>query len=185
MKPLSWLAIQRIGLFLYFSFGLLLLVYSLGFITDVYLFYAYGDQKLIDFYREMQMVNRGLLGKAVLFILFALVLFILGLRDNAAGLFTLTLALLVFGAGAALAVDSILRLFAARTSYTNLDLSCLQKYIERGTIKYTASTITYDIGFAINLLFTGLSLFLGTVVFFNACHVHTPIISKGEKHETV
>jgi hypothetical protein len=109
MKTLPWLKIQRIGLFLYLSLGVLLLVYSLGFITDVYLFYAYGNQTLIDFYREMQAVNSLLLGKAILIIVFAVILFVFQLQDNAAGLFTLIIVLLVSGIGAALAAGSLLR----------------------------------------------------------------------------
>jgi hypothetical protein len=183
MKMLSWLGIQRAALFLYLSLGVLLLVYSLGFITDVYLFYAYGNQPLVDFYREMQVINAGLLGKAVLIIIFAVVLFVLQLRNNAAGLFTLIIVLLVSGTSVAFAVDSLLGLSAARSAYTSLDLSYLQRYIDRETIKYTARTLTYDIGFVINLLFMGSSLFLGLVVFFNACRVHEPVLPKEGKKE--
>jgi hypothetical protein len=175
------LKVQRTGLFLYMSLGVALLAYALGFVTDIYLFYAYGNQELVGFYREMQGTNTGLLWKAVGVIVFTVILFILELRNRAAGIFTLAAALLFSALGVFFSVDSVLRLSDLREKYGALDLSSLQRYIEQGTIKYSFSTLTYDLGFAVNILFICSSLFLGAVIFYNAtCDVCCDTCRAGE-----
>jgi hypothetical protein len=153
MQIPRWLKVQRLGLFLFLFCAVLLLIYALGFISDVYLFYAYGGKALSDFYRVMQGINAGLLRNAILFIIFAVVLFILGLGTYPAGLFTLIIAALISTASSFLGVNALLRLLAARQEYTGLDLSSLNRYIERGAIQYHYSTFTYDIGMGIYGLF--------------------------------
>jgi hypothetical protein len=177
MTP-GWLKIQRMGLFLYMSLGVLLLVYALGFVTDIYLFYAYGNQELAGFYREMQGTNTGLLWKAVGVIVFAVFLFALELGNHGAGLFTLMSALLFAALGVFFSADSVSKLSDLREKYGSLDLSSLQRYIEQGTIKYSPSTLTYDLGFAVNILFICSSLFLGSVIFYNACRGGEPVPPK-------
>jgi hypothetical protein len=166
-----WLKVQRAGLFLYLCLGVLLLVYALGFITDTYLFYAYGDKGLSNFYQTMQGLNADFLWKAIYVIVFAVVLFILELKDHVAGLFTLIITLLLSILSMVFSVDSILKLSAIRENYKTLDLSYLQRYIDRGTITYTASTLTYDLGFVLHIVFLCSSLFLGVAVFYNACKI--------------
>jgi hypothetical protein len=182
----KWLTVQRVGLFLYLSIGVLLLVYALGFITDTYLFYAYGNKGLTDFYQIMQGLNAGFLWKAIYVIIFAVVLFILELKDHIAGLFTLIITLLLSLVSIVFSVDSILKLSVIRENYTTLDLSYLQRYIDRGTITYTASTLTYDLGFALHILFLCSSLFLGVVVFYNACSTSEINLNEKERvHEAI
>jgi hypothetical protein len=166
-----WLKIQRVSLFFFLASGVLLLVYALGFITDVYLFYAYGSKGLVDFYNEMQGINSGLLWKAIYVIIFAIVLFLLGLKDHPAGMVTLVLAALVAAAGIFFCADSLALLAAARQKYASLDLSSLNRYIERGAIKYRYSTLTYDLGFGGFCLLLCSSLFMLVTVIRNACKV--------------
>jgi hypothetical protein len=155
-------------MFLFMAFGVLLLVYALGFISDVYLFYAYGNKGLSEFYTEMQSVNAVLLWKAVLVIVFAVVLFILGVSKYPAGLFTLILVVLIAAASLFLSADSLLHLIAAREKYSGLDLSSLQRYIDRGAITYQRSTLTYDLGLGVHALFFCSSLFMAACVIRNA-----------------
>lgn len=163
-----WLAIQRLGLFLFLACGVLLLLYALGFITGVYLFYAYGDKGLGDFYREMQRINTLLLWRAVFFIVCALVLFLLELGNHAAGLFTLAAVLLIAAAGVFFSVHSLAILSVARRQYAALDFTSLNRYIERGTIQYRFSTFTWDLGLGIYALLLSVSLFTAIVVMRNA-----------------
>jgi hypothetical protein len=155
-------------LFLYLAIGVLLLVYALGFISDVYLFYAYGGKALADFYHEMQSVNGGLLWKAVLIIIFSLVLFMLELGRHPAGLITMILTALIAAVSVSLCVHSLALLVQARQTYAGLDLSSLNRYIERGAIRYQYSTLTYDLGMGGYALFLLSSLFMAITVIRNA-----------------
>lgn len=162
------LAIQRISLFLFLACGVLLLVYALGFITNVYLFYAYGGKALTDFYRVAQGINAGLLWKAVALIIFAVVLFMLELGKHPAGKVTLLLALIVCAASLFLAAHSLALLAGVRQAYVALDFSSLNRYIERGAIRYKFSTLTYDLGLGGYGLLLLSSLFMAAVVTRNA-----------------
>ena len=171
MRLPQWLAVQRAGLFLYLAVGVLLLIYALGFISDVYLFYAYGNKGLVDFYYEMQGINTGLLWRAILIIVFALVLFFLELGTHPAGIFTMILAVLIALTSIFFCVDSLGLLAQARQTYSGLDLSSLNRYIERGAIQYQYSTLTYDLGMGGYTLFLFSSLFMAITVIRNACVV--------------
>jgi succinate dehydrogenase/fumarate reductase cytochrome b subunit len=70
----KWLKIQRLSLLLFSLCGVLLLPYALGFLSNAYIFYAFGDVSLRSFYQDMQGINTGLLFKAVLAIIMALLL---------------------------------------------------------------------------------------------------------------
>jgi len=164
----NWLTLQRTGLFLFLTVGILLLIYALGFITGVYLFFAYGNKELAAFYQAMQEINADLLRKAIAIIIFACVLFMLELRRHAAGKITLVLVALISAAGIFLAADALAALAAARESYAALDLSSLNRYIQRGAIKYQYSTLVYDLGLLGYGLFLCSVLFLAIVVVRNA-----------------
>jgi hypothetical protein len=167
VKP-GWLKIQRVGLFLYLTFGILLLVYALSYITDIYIFYAYGSKALVDFYSDMQKINTGLLWKAILVIIFSLVMFILQLAKHPAGLITLVVVVVIAAFSILMCIDTFVLLAEARHNYINLDLSSLNRYIERGAIKYQFSTLTWDLGLGGYALFLLSSLFLAAVVMRNA-----------------
>ena len=180
MRFPQWLQTQRISLFFFLAMGCFLLVYALVFITDVYLFYAYGDRALAGFYQSMQQINTRLLWKAVLIILFAAVLFLLELGKHAAGLFTLIIAAIIAVVSVYFAADSLARLVAARQEYSALDFGSLNRYIERGTIKYSFSTFTYDIGLAGYVFFLCSSLFMAVAVIRNAFVVQETAAGKKE-----
>jgi hypothetical protein len=55
-----------------------------------------------------------------------------------------------------------------RGKYSALDFSSLNRYIERGTITYRYSTLTYDLGLGIYLLFFCFSLFMAVTIIRNA-----------------
>jgi hypothetical protein len=167
----KWLVIQRLSLFFFLASGVFLLVYALGFITDVYLFFAYGNKTLADFYGEMQKINTGLLWNAILVIVFAIMLFLLGLGRHPAGIVTLIMAVLIFAVGIFFCADTLLLIVQARGKYASLDLSSLNRYIERGAIKYRRSTLTYDMGLGVYALFLFSSLFTVITVIRNACAV--------------
>jgi hypothetical protein len=174
---------QRVSLSLFLACGVLLLVYALGFITDVYLFYAYGGNVLVDFYKVMQELNTGLLWKAVTLIIFAVVLFLLELGKHPAGKCTLILALIIGAASLFFAANSLTLLAEARRAYTALDLSSLDRYIERGAIQYQSSTLTYDMGLGGYALLLLSSLFMAAVVTRNAFIVRETFADKGAAHE--
>ena len=140
MQP--WLKVQRTGLFLFSFSGVLLLIYALGYISDVYLFFAYGNKGLVDFYNDMQAVNAVMLRNAILVIVFACILFISGLGKYPAGLYTLIIVVLISAASLYIALDAFFQLVQARINYSGLDLSSLNRYIERGAITYRYSTLT-------------------------------------------
>ena len=179
----KWLTMQRISLFLFLACGLLLLVYALGFITDVYLFYAYGGKVLTDFYKTMQGINAGLLWKAVSLIIFAIVLFLLELGRHPAGKFSLLLALIIGAASLFFAAHSLALLAEIRNAYTALDFSSLNRYIERGAIQYKFSTLTYDLGLGGYGLLLLSSLFMAAVVTRNAFAAPETFADKGAAHE--
>jgi hypothetical protein len=179
----KWITMQRISLFLFLVCGLLLLVYALGFITDVYLFYAYGGKVLTDFYMVMQGINAGLLWKAVTLIIFAVVLFLLELGKHPAGKFTLILALIIGAASLFFAAHSLALLAGVRSVYTALDFSSLNRYIERGAIQYKFSTLTYDLGLGGYGLLLLSSFFMAAVVTRNAFTVPETFTDKGAAHE--
>jgi hypothetical protein len=172
---------QRISLFFFLAAGCLLLVYALAFITDVYLFYAYGDRALAGFYQSMQQINARLLWKAVLIIVFAAVLFLLELGKHAAGLFTLIIVMIIVALSVYGAAGSLTQLAAARQQYSALDFGSLNRYIERGTIKYSFSTLTYDLGLAGHGFFLCSSLFMAAVVIRNAFVVRETETGKKER----
>jgi hypothetical protein len=167
-----WLRIQRLGLILFGGTGALLLIYALGFLTDVYLFFAYGGRELIDFYREMQGVNSMLLRNVLILIVGIVVLFMLGLRNSAAGLITFWCTALVSIGGIYFSARALIALNRSRLEYAALDLSSLDRYIERGTITYTASAFTYSLGMALYFLCAFAALFLLVTVLVNACTGH-------------
>jgi hypothetical protein len=173
----KWLVIQRISLFFFLACGVFLLAYALGFITDVYIFYAYGNKTLSDFYGEMQKINTGLLWNAIAVIVFAVMLFLLGLNKHPAGIVTLILAVLISAAGIFFCVNACILLLQAREKYASLDLSSLNRYIERGAIKYQRSTLTYDLGLGVYSLFLFSSLFTVITVIRNAFTVRDVTIS--------
>ena len=179
MRSPQWLTIQRISLYLFLACGVLLLVYALGFITDVYLFYAYGSKVLVEFYNEMQGINAGLLWKAVALIAFAVVLFLLELGKHPAGKITLALTLLIGAASVFLAVRSFELLAEIKSAYIALDLSSLRRYIERGAIQYKASTLTYDLGLGGYAMLLLSSVFMAVVVTCNAFTVRETLTDKG------
>jgi hypothetical protein len=159
---------QRLSLFLYTAFGITLLIYALGFISGVYLFFAYGNKGLADFYHEMQKVNSMLLWKAIIVIIFCLLMFILKLSECPAGKITLLFVLLIAAASLFFAADSLLVLLLSRKEYAALDFRSLNRYIERGAIKYTRSTFTFDLGLALYSLFSLSSVLLSITAIHNA-----------------
>ena len=172
MRIKNWLHIQRLGLFLYLATGVLLLIYALGFISNVYIFYAYGGSSLVDFYHKMQTVNNSLLWKAVLVIIFTLILFLLELGKHPAGIITVIIAVVIAAASIFFCVDSLVIIADVRRLYTDLDFNSLNRYIERGAIRYEYSTLTYDLGLAGYFLFLLASLFMVTIVIRNALTVN-------------
>lgn len=171
----KWLKLQRTSLFLFLAFAVILLIYALGFITDVYIFYAYGDKGLTDFYNEMQRVNADLLWKAVCSIILAVVLFALGLGRYPAGLFTLCVCVLAAALSLYFSLDSLAVLSSARQKYEALDFRSLNRYIERGTIKYSQSTLTYELGILGYGLFLISALFMFVVVLIQS--IRRPVSS--------
>jgi len=164
----NWLLIQRVSLFLYLAAGILLLIYALGFISNVYIFYAYGNAGLVEFYHDMQEVNDSLLWNAIIVVLFALGLFLLELRKHPAGIFTLIITIIIVIVSVSICVYSLVILADAKLYYSELDLGSLDRFIERGTFKYQYSTLTYDLGLGGYILFLLSSLFMAFCVIRNA-----------------
>jgi hypothetical protein len=167
-----WLIVQRAALIAYGALGVLLLVYALGFITNVYLFFAYGDRELNVFYREMQGINIILLRNAIIIIITALIFMGISLARNAAGIITVLVTMVLSAFSAFLSVNAVRSLNESRLRYSVLDLSSLDIYIERGTISYTSSALTYNMGMALYALFICVIVFLLVAVFSNACVSH-------------
>jgi len=168
----SWLNIQRISLFLYLASGVLALIYALGFISNIYLFYAYGGRSLFDFYNEMQLVNRNLLWKAIIAIIFTLVLFLLELGKHPAGFFTLIITIIITVISVLISVETLLMLINAKAEYSRLEFDSLSRYIQRGTIEYEYSTVTYNLGIGAYALYLVSSLFMAFIVIRNALKLH-------------
>jgi hypothetical protein len=186
VRTAGWLKTQKAGLFLYIAGVALLLVYALGFLTNVYLFYAYGDNTLADFYRVMQQMNNILLWGAMSSCIFTVVLFALELHVHAAGVITLVIVLLVSALTAGFTVVVFSELIRIKAWYTGLDFSSLDRYIERGTITYTFSTITYDTGIVLCVVFFTTALFLAGIVIRNAVTVVEEAGNTGETpYETI
>jgi len=176
----NWLIFQRISLFLYLTAGVLLLIYALGFISNVYIFYAYGSKGLVDFYHEMQVINDDLLLKAIFAIVFSLLLFLLRLGSSPAGIITLIISVIITGLSVWFSAGSFIALMEARETYLNLDLSSLNRYIQRGTINYNHSSLAFDMGLGGYLLFLLSSVFMLITVMRNAFTVR---ITKAEGRE--
>ena len=184
LKAPKWLKVQRFSVFIYTAISIALLVYALGFLTNSYIFYAFGDNRLREFYQAMQKINTGLLFKPILAIIFALALFIAQINKHAAGKYTLCIVLLVCAASLFISADSIVKIAAVRNEYTLLDLSELDWYIERGTIAYNYSTAVYDFGLVIYALFPAAALFMAAAVTRNSVTVQdipAQKLSTGEK----
>ena len=171
-QKLNWLSIQRFSIFLYLTSGVLLLIYALGFISNEYLFYTYGGKGLEDFYHEMQIVNVSFLWKAVFAVIFSLFLFLLELGKHPAGFFTLIIVCLIAFFSVFFCIDSILILSDVKQQYSSLDFGSLSRYIERGTINYEYSTLTFDLGLAGYTLFLSAALFMAVTVIRNAFKVN-------------
>jgi hypothetical protein len=122
----------------------------------------------VDFYHEMQIVNSGLLWKAVLVIIFSVILFLLGLGRYHAGIVTLIITLIIISVSIFFCVNTFILLTGAIETYSGLDLSSLNRYIERGTISYEYSTISYELGIFGYILFLLASVFLLVTVIRNA-----------------
>jgi hypothetical protein len=167
----KWLKVQRISLALFTVSGVLLLVYALGYLSNAYIFYAYGDDRLYEFYTTLQGINTGLLFKAVMAIVFALFLFVLQLNKHPPGRYTLILVSLICAVSIFFSVHSVLNLLAVRQEYVLLDLTVLDRYIEFGSITYSYSTVVFDLGFVGYVLFSVSALFVVAVVARNAFKV--------------
>jgi hypothetical protein len=96
------------------------------------------------------------------------VLFLLELNRHAAGVVTLVMTLAVCAATAFFAVRSLISCIGLKAAYTELDLSALDRYIQRGTISYTASTTVYTIGIVLSTAFAVVALFIAVTVAKNA-----------------
>ena len=164
----NWLIYKRISLFLYLAGAILLLIYALGFISNIYIFYAYGSKGLVDFYNEMQIVNDDFLWKAVIAIIFSLVLFLLQLGKFPAGFFTLIITAVIAAVSVLFCIGSFFTLVEIKEMYLNLDFSSLNRFIQRGTINYSQSTFTFDLGIAGYVLFLASSIFMLITVIRNA-----------------
>ena len=164
----NWLIYQRIGLYLYLAGAVLLLIYALGFISNIYIFYAYGSKGLVDFYHEMQIVNDDLLWKAIFAIIFAVVLFLLQLGKFPAGIVTLVITVIISAVSVWFCAGSVFELLEAKEIYLNLDLSSLNRYIQRGAINYKHSGLTFDLGMGGYILFFASSMFMLITVIRNA-----------------
>jgi hypothetical protein len=92
----------------------------------------------------MQWVNRGLLWKAILCIVLAVALFALELSTRPAGIITLLTTCVVCLVTTAVNALSFVELLRDRAEYLALDFGSLDVYIERGTIAYSPSTLTFD-----------------------------------------
>ena len=167
----GWLKIQRVSLFLFAIFGVLLLVHALGYLSSAYIFFAFGDARMGNFYSEMQEINTGLLYRALLAIVFSLLLFILQLGRHAAGRYTLCIAILVSLTSMTVSASALLQIAGNRQNYRMLDLSALDRFIELGTIRYRESTIVFDLGIAGYALFFLAALFMAIAVARNAFSV--------------
>ena len=167
----KWLRVQRLCLFVFFALGILLLAYALGFLTNAYIFFAFGDKALREFYNEMQGINTELLFKAVIAILIALALFMVQINKRAAGRYTLCIMVLICIVSLFISIDSIIKIAVLRHEYTLLDLSELDWYIERGTISYSYSTFVFDLGLIKYGLFAAAAVFMTAVVARNAVTV--------------
>ena len=176
----AWLKIQKLSLLFYLATGVLLLIYALGFISDVYIFYAFGSRELIEFYESMQKVNDALLWKAVFVIIFTVVLLMLELAKHPAGLITLLIVIIIAAVSIFICANSFIVLAQARYDYTALDLSSLDRYIERGAITYNYSTLIYDLGLGGYALFLLSSLFMAITVTLNAFKVHKTVVNEKE-----
>ena len=161
----------------------MLLIYALGFISNIYIFYAYGSKALVDFYHEMQIVNDGLLWKAIAAILFALVLFLLQLGKFPAGIVTLIITAVIAALSVWFCIGSFIIFADIREAYLNLDISSLNRYIQRGTINYSQSAITFDLGTAGYILFLLSSIFMFITVIRNAfsarVEIQTAVLKEG------
>jgi len=178
----KWLFVQKFSLILYFACAVFLLIYALGFISNVYIFYAYGNKSLVDFYDAMQIVNKNFLWKAVLAIVFSVVFFILGLGKYPAGRFTLIITIIICGFSIFFCVNSFISLANSITHYTSLDFSSLNRYIERGAISYNKTTLPYLLGFAGYTLFLLASFFVLITVIKNAVTVQVLVLdTEGKK----
>ena len=167
----GFLKVQRTSLFIFTVTSVLLLVYSLGFLTSAYIFYAFGDERLWEFYMEMQGINTGFLFKAVMAIVFALAMFAMQVNKHVAGPYTVIAVLLVSVASVFFSADSLVRVAAMRQSYTMLDLSSLDRYIELGSISYQYSTLTFDLGIIVYGMFALAAMFMAITVVRNAVTV--------------
>ena len=181
MRLPNWLIFQRISLFLYLSAGILLLVYAVGFVSNVYIFYAYGNRELVDFYHDMQVINDDLLWKSILAIIFSLVLFLLRLGKCPAGIITLLITVAIAAVSVWFCASSVISLLEARDVYLNLNFNSLNRYIERGAINFHRSTLTYDLGLGGYLLFLFASLFMLIIVLCNAFRVKQTALEGKDK----
>ena len=166
--------IQRIVLFGFLGLAVLSLVYALGFLTNTYLFFAYGDKQLNDFYKEMQQVNTRFLWQAVTVIVLAVLLLLLDLKRHIAGIVTLCVSLVFSLAACITSVLGIVELMQLKAKYASLDLTSLNRYIERGTISYEYSTLTFDLGIIMFAVLALTAVGLAAVVFRNAVTVVEP-----------
>ncbi|MCL2879565.1 MAG: hypothetical protein FWF29_04900 [Treponema sp.] len=156
--------LQKTGMALFFICGVFMLVYAMGFVSAVYVFFAYGNKQLLEFYNEMQAVNKGLLWKAIAVILLALFLYILELNRHPAGPITLILTVIVCAAGLVISVQTLALLAGLRREYSGLDLTVLKRYIDRGTIRFKYSTFVYDMGLALYAALALVSVFTAAAV---------------------
>jgi len=168
IKTPPWLRVQRLAVFLYFASGVLLFVHALGFITNTYVFYAYGDKILQAFYNDMQLTNLDLFWASLLAIIFAVILLLLDLHHHAAGPVTLVISAGITGASALLFWRTLCFLSWAKEDYLSLDLSSLDRYIKRGALEYKPSIFIYDSGLALDFVLLAATIFLAAAVFRNA-----------------
>ncbi|MDR1788271.1 MAG: hypothetical protein LBR16_07470 [Treponema sp.] len=170
MKLTKRLQIQRGALAGFFAAGGLLLIHALGFVTTVYMFYTYGDNRLFNFYNAMQEVNALLFRNALIIILCGVLLALLEVQSKSAGPLTLALSAAAAAFAACLGVQSLRTLRAARALYGSLgsDFASLERYVREGWISYTPSTFAWDAGIALCVLLLCAALFLSVVVSVNA-----------------
>jgi len=95
-------------------------------------------------------------------------LFSLELTKHPAGIITLILVCLIALVSIFFSIDSIVVLSDAKLDYGALDFYSLDRYINRGTITYETSTVTFNFGFAGYALFLLSSLFMLITVARNA-----------------
>jgi hypothetical protein len=168
MKNAKLFNFQKYLTLIYFIIAIVLFVYALGFMTNIYKLFYNGNLDTLNYYKSIQPFNKELFDQIIKFIIFGVLFFIFQFRKHIVGLLGLILAFITTIYTSVYSALYLVELLDFKKKYNALDLTKVKKY--------EPSNLVFDLGTVLLSLMTVVSIALLVIVILN--------VIKNNKKET-